>query len=60
MGILFFFSFSIAQYGNDKMIPLRKEMREYFTEADKNIIRLIMSKFEVISNNRITSEVNKL
>lgn len=60
VGILFFFSFSIAQYGNNKMIPLRKEMREYFTEADKNIIRLIMSKFEVISNNRINSEVNKL
>jgi hypothetical protein len=42
------------------MIPIRKEMREYFTEADRDIIRLIMSKFDVLSNNRILFEINKL
>ncbi len=53
-------SFIIAQYWNKKMIPIRKEMREYWTQADRDIIRLIMSKFEILSQNRIVFELKKL
>lgn len=57
---VFIISFVIAQYGNKKMIPLRKEMRDFFTQADKDIVRLIMSKFEVLANGRIWFELKKL
>ncbi|AKH32528.1 Multidrug resistance ABC transporter ATP-binding/permease protein BmrA [candidate division SR1 bacterium Aalborg_AAW-1] len=57
---VFIISFVIAQYGNKKMIPLRKEMRDFFTQADKDIVRLIMSKFEVLANGRIGFELKKL
>ena len=58
--LLFWSSFAVSQYGNKKMINLRKDIRDYFTQVDKDIIRLIMSKFEVIQNKKSSHELNKL
>jgi len=35
-------------------------MRDFYTQADKDIIRLIMSKFEIIQNKKFTYELNKI
>lgn len=56
----FIVSFLIAQYWNKKMVSTRKEMREYYTQADKDIVRLIMSKSEVIQSNKSFYELNKI
>lgn len=42
------------------MIPTRKAIREQVTQADKNVIRMIMSKFEILSQEKEKSEINKL
>jgi ABC-type multidrug transport system fused ATPase/permease subunit len=59
--VLFFgVSFAVSQYGNKKMANLRKNIRDYFTQVDRDIIRLIMSKFEVVQNKKSVYELNKL
>jgi len=35
-------------------------MRDYLTQADRDVVRLIMSKFEILSQNRIVFELKKL
>lgn len=42
------------------MVVLRQSIRDYVTFADKHIIKMIMSKFEVLSNNRIQEELSYL
>jgi len=58
--ILFIISFIVTQYWWKKLKPIRKDIREYTSFADNSIIRLIMSKFEVLGNWKITIELKKL
>ncbi|HMT00884.1 MAG TPA: ABC transporter ATP-binding protein [Candidatus Absconditabacterales bacterium] len=60
--VLLFFglSFSISYYGNDKLKGVRRQRREYTTLADSHIVRLIMSKFEVLQNQKILFELKQV
>jgi hypothetical protein len=53
VALLLALSFLINQLGNKKVAGLRKERREYMTKADKDVVRLIMSKTEVLQNQKI-------
>jgi len=48
----------IARFGNKKMRYIRSWRREVVVRADRTIIRLIMSKFEILQNNKIIKEIN--
>ena len=50
--ILFVISFSIAQRWNKKTWPLKKEQRDFYTSADKDIIKIIISKGEINQNQK--------
>ena len=41
--VVFSLSFAIAQYGNTKTWPIKKQLRDYYTSADSDIIKIIMS-----------------
>ncbi len=45
--LLFFISFSIAQRWNKQTWPLKKKLRDFYTSADKDIVKIIMSKWEI-------------
>ena len=47
----------IAGIGNKYMRYIRNGRREVFVKADRNVIRLIMSKFEILQNNKIIKEI---
>lgn len=53
-------SFWINQKWNKGVASIRKERREYTTLADKNIVRMIMSKTEIVQNNKQNYENNIL
>ncbi|MFZ2150500.1 MAG: ABC transporter ATP-binding protein/permease [Candidatus Absconditicoccaceae bacterium] len=47
----------IARIGNKRMKNIRDGRRELFIQADRTIVRLIMSKFEILQNNKIIKEL---
>ncbi len=47
----------IARFGNKRMKHIRDWRREIFIRADRTIVRLIMSKFEILQNNKIVKEI---
>ena len=54
--IIFIVSYIFVQYGNKILSSLRKERRDSAIEWDKHFIRMIMSKSEILQNNKITTE----
>ncbi len=57
---IFAVSFVFIQYANKQLAFLRKERRDVYTEQDRNTTRLIMSKFEVLQNNKFPYEKSKI
>jgi len=57
--ILFAIILLFARRGNKKMKPIRDARRDAFIKTDRFIIRLIMSKFEILQNNKIIKELKK-
>ena len=49
-----------ARRGNKLMRNIRNDRREVFIQADRFIVRLIMSKFEILQNNKIFKELNHI
>ena len=47
----------IAWFGNKKMRYIRSWRRDIYIKADRTVIRLIMSKFEILQNNKIIKEI---
>lgn len=45
--VVFILSFAIAQWWNRQTGPLKKKLRDYVTLADKDIVKIIMSKWEI-------------
>jgi hypothetical protein len=39
------------------MRDIRNGRREVVVKADRNVVRLIMSKFEILQNNKIIKEI---
>jgi ABC-type multidrug transport system fused ATPase/permease subunit len=59
--IIIFFVFIImmllAWIWNQRMRHIRNWRREVFIRADRTVVRLIMSKFEILQNNKIIKEI---
>lgn len=51
---------TIARFWNKRLSNIRKNRRDLYIQTDRSIIRLIMSKFEVLQNNKITKEINTI
>lgn len=52
-------SIMIAQYGNVKSRSLRIDRREIYTSIDRSLIKMIMSKFEILSQGKAVFELEK-
>jgi len=48
-----------ARYGNQRMLAIRNKRRDVFVQTDRFIIKIIMSKFEILQNNKIIKELKK-
>lgn len=57
---IFASSFVFIQFANKQLAVLRKERRDIYTEQDRNTTRLVMSKFEVLQNNKFPYEKGKI
>lgn len=57
---VFIIMITIARAGNQHMKILRRERRDIMIKIDRNFIRLIMSKFEILQNSRVAKEVHKI
>ena len=57
---VFIIMITIARAGNQRMKMLRRERRDIVIKIDRNFIRLIMSKFEILQNSRVAQEVHKI
>lgn len=57
---IFILLFSIVYFWVNLSLKYRRIRKDTTTEYDRNIIKMIMSKFEILQNNRIWSEKNKL
>lgn len=51
---------SISIYANRKVIPYRTKQRELFTTWDRMIVKMIMSKYEVLQNFRQERELSAI
>lgn len=49
-----------ARYGNQAMRKIRNKRRDVFIQTDRFIIKIIMSKFEILQNNKIIKELKKV
>jgi ABC-type multidrug transport system fused ATPase/permease subunit len=58
--VLAIISFYINQIWNKKTARLRKEVREYVTQSDRDIVRMIMSKSEVLQSDKLSYEEWKM
>lgn len=59
-GILFALSALINQFGNKLVANLRIKKRDIITQIDRGIIKIIMSKLEILQNQKIHHEMQKL
>jgi ABC-type multidrug transport system fused ATPase/permease subunit len=55
---VFIWSYIFVQYWNKILAWYRKEKRDLFTESDKRLVRMIMSKNEVLQNNKVSEEIH--
>lgn len=57
--IVFIIMILFARRGNKKMKKVRILRRDVFVQADRFIVKVIMSKFEILQNNKIVKELKK-
>ena len=60
VAVLMSISLVTMHVGTRMSMPHRRERRKLFGMLDKDLVRLIMSKFEVLINNKITQEQERL
>lgn len=58
--ILFIINFLYAFYFNDLSLKYRNQRKDEEVSYDRNVIKIIMSKFEILQNNKFSYEANKL
>ncbi len=56
--IVFIWSYIFVQYSNQILAKLRREKRDIHIEWDKRFVRMIMSKNEIMQNNKTVTEHN--
>ncbi len=57
--IIFIIMMIFARYGNQRILAIRNKRRDVFVQTDRFIIKIIMSKFEILQNNKIIKELKK-
>lgn len=57
---LFLFSSLVTFFWNNLSLKYRKLRKNEITEFDRNYLKIIMSKFEILQNSKFSSEINKL
>gem|GEM_PF-3293683 len=60
MLLVFIFMIVFARRGNKKMKPIRNLRRDVYIKADRFLVKTIMSKFEILQNNKIMKELKTL
>ncbi len=58
--MIFIIMIIFARRGNKKMRILRNSRRDVYIKADRFLIKTIMSKFEILQNNKIIKELKTL
>lgn len=58
--IVFIIMVLFAWFGNKRLDKIRKNRREIFIQTDRSIVRLIMSKFEILQNSKIAKELHMI
>jgi hypothetical protein len=48
-----------ARRGNQRMRKTRNQRRDVYIQTDRFLIKVIMSKFEILQNNKIIQELKK-
>lgn len=57
--ILFMISVIINQIGNKSVAGVRMQRRDVFTQIDRNVVKVIMAKLEVLQNKKTEYELSK-
>lgn len=57
--MIFIIMMIFARYGNQRMKDIRNKRRDVFIQTDRFIIKIIMSKFEILQNNKIIKELKR-
>lgn len=55
-----FFVIILSKKGSDKVNIFRKQKRDVYNEWDRNIVRIIMSKYEILQQSTVYKEVSNL
>ena len=58
--LVFILMIIFAWRGNQRLRKIRASRRDVVIQADRSIIKIIMSKFEILQNNKIIKELNKI
>lgn len=56
---IFIIMMIFARFGNKRMKKIRNQRRDVFVQTDRFIIKIIMSKFEILQNSKIIKELKK-
>ncbi len=56
---IFIIMIIFAWYGNQRMKKIRNQRRDVYVQTDRFMIKIIMSKFEILQNNKIIKELKK-
>lgn len=57
---IFGIMFAISRWGNIRMKSIRKAKRDVSIQMDRSMIRIIMSKFEILQNTKIVKEITTI
>lgn len=57
---IFIVMIMFARIGNKKMRTIRNKRRDVYIQADRFLVKVIMSKFEILQNNKVIRELKKL
>jgi len=58
--LIFAIMIMFAWIGNKRMKSIRNQRRDVYIQADRFLVKVIMSKFEILQNNKIIQEIKKL
>ena len=58
--LVFIVMIIISRFGNRRLHYTRQMRREEWIQTDRSMIRLIMSKFEILQNNKIAKELKSM
>lgn len=58
--LVFIFMIIFARRGNKRLKKIRANRRDVVIQADRSVVKIIMSKFEILQSNKIIKELKKI